>query len=417
LLGGCTLLRFVHAADLHLDTPFTGLSQLPSAIRQQIKESTFVAFDNLVELCLDENVDFLILSGDTYDAADRSLRAQLYLRDGLTRLSQEGISTFIVHGNHDPLDGYRAHLDWPEGVTFFSSVVEGVPFFKEGKELARIFGISYSTGSISDNLSLQFKTEGIMPYTIAILHTNVGQTATHGNYAPCSIQDLTKGEVDYWALGHIHLRQVLRAAQPAIVYPGNIQGRSWKETGAKGCYIVEVDERRTAQLSFRPLDVIRWTEKKIDISSCTSEQALLSRVEQEVEQLLYDSERRSVIARLELVGDSPLFSTLSKHSILEDLLDYVRREQSPFVWIQSIRFSPCIRSEEENPFIREMQELISGLESKPDNLKALLFEAAKPLQDHRLGRRWAPSPDELDVKWLNEIRLLLNYASNKGREG
>ena len=100
--------RFVHTADLHLDSPFLGIQEVNEHVAGELREATFRTFDRIVELCLKRHVDFLLIAGDIYDSRDRSLRAQLRLRDGLRPLSEAGIPTFIVHGNHDPLDSWSA---------------------------------------------------------------------------------------------------------------------------------------------------------------------------------------------------------------------------------------------------------------------------------------------------------------------
>ena len=234
---------FIHAADLHLDTPFIGLSHLPQNVREVVKESTFAALDNLVQLCWDQKVDFLIIAGDVYDAADRSLSAQLRFQQAMQRLDSQGIQVFIAHGNHDPLDGYRARLVWPENVHMFSSEeVKAIPFIKNNKEEARIYGISYPTSQVTERLVRRFDRDPDTPYAIGVLHTNVGSDPQHGNYAPSTIEELINARMDYWALGHIHTRQVLRTNHPTIVYPGNIQARSMKETGEKGCILVRVSD-------------------------------------------------------------------------------------------------------------------------------------------------------------------------------
>ena len=185
-------LSFVHTADLHLDSPFKGISEINSEISLQLTEATFVAFNKIIDLCIEKQVDFLLIIGDVYDGADRSLRAQLRFRDGLNKLSEAGIKAYVVHGNHDPLAGWSANLDWPENVHIFSGEsVEKVSFEKDGKEIAQIYGISHRKRDIKTNLALEFPEKtGNPPFTIGMLHCNVGSDTGHEPYAPCMLEDL-----------------------------------------------------------------------------------------------------------------------------------------------------------------------------------------------------------------------------------
>jgi DNA repair exonuclease SbcCD nuclease subunit len=220
---------FIHTADLHLDSPFKGISEISGEISLELAEATFESFNKIIDLCIEKQVEFLLITGDIYDGADRSLRAQLRFRDGLKRLSDAGIKTYIVHGNHDPLDGWSANLDWPENVHIFNGKsVEKVSVEKDGKELAQIYGISFHTRKIKTNLADKFPeiphSEKDL-FTIGMLHCNVGTNTEHETYAPCTVQDLITRNFDYWALGHIHKKAIINAENPMVVYPGFIQKR------------------------------------------------------------------------------------------------------------------------------------------------------------------------------------------------
>ena len=233
--------RFVHAADLHIDSPFKGLMKLDSEIGRQLREATHAAFLNLIRLCIEEKVDFLVVAGDVYDGSDRSPQAQLRFRNGLAELAEHGIESFVVHGNHDPLDGRYSSIDWPEGVHVYGATPSWITATRRGEPLADIQGVSYPTQVVTDNLALNFSSpRNKNIFNIGMLHCNVGGMEGHDNYAPCSVDDLVGIGLDYWALGHIHMRQTLLEKSPAIIYPGNIQGRDPGETGARGCLIVDV---------------------------------------------------------------------------------------------------------------------------------------------------------------------------------
>ena len=148
--------RFVHAADLHIDSPFAGVGDADNRVATRLREATYEAFQNLVDLCINQNADFLVIAGDVYDGADRSVRAQLRFRNGLEKLAQAGIQSFVVHGNHDPLDGWQSSISWPEGVHIFGATPEWKNFEKNGEVVAAVQGMSYPTREVTDNLATQF---------------------------------------------------------------------------------------------------------------------------------------------------------------------------------------------------------------------------------------------------------------------
>ncbi|WCK55852.1 DNA repair exonuclease [Aneurinibacillus sp. Ricciae_BoGa-3] len=328
---------FVHAADIHLDTPFTGLRRMPEAFRDVVRKSTFLAFDRLIEVCITEKADFLLIAGDVYDAADRSLRAQLYFRQGMRRLHEHGVNVYVIHGNHDPDDGKQARITWPNNVHFFKTEqVTHMLFCKEEKELARIYGISYPRARIEENYASLFKRADSL-YSIAMLHTNVDASGLHANYAPCTKQELIGAGFDYWALGHVHTRAVLNK-EPYIVYPGNTQGRSAVETGERGCYVVKVD-KGTTSLAFRPLDAVRWEEAVLDISQVSGEPQLFEAIEAHREEIRCRAEGKPVILRLNIQGTSSFYRVLADNGYISQLLQALNEEEEgreDFVYLADI---------------------------------------------------------------------------------
>ena len=227
-----TLLRFVHAADLHLDSPFKGLRDAaPEGISGEISNATFRTYDNIIDLCIRERVAALLVAGDVYDGAERSLRAQRKFIEGLERLDEQGIRSFVCHGNHDPLDGWEARLAYPALCHRFGREWERVPVFPEDPARAVVHGISYPKSDVRDNLALGLGNVTPAGFSIGLLHANVGSDTGHESYAPCTVDDLRQAGVDYWALGHVHTRRILNERNPVVAYPGNPQGRHPQRVG------------------------------------------------------------------------------------------------------------------------------------------------------------------------------------------
>ena len=194
--------RFVHTGDLHLDSPFIGLStEAPANVVETLRESTISAWRNIIELALEEEADFLLVAGDAFERANRTLRGQLVFRDGLERLSDAGIPSYVVTGNHDPLDGWEPSVAWPElAHRFPAHDVTSQPVLRGDDETARIHGISYHQRDIKTNLAKRFERAAETAFAIGLLHANVGGQEGHANYAPCTLTDLRESDMDYWAL-------------------------------------------------------------------------------------------------------------------------------------------------------------------------------------------------------------------------
>ena len=326
--------RFIHAADLHLDSPFRGLTEVAPTLQTLLRDATLQAFDNIVDLCLKRHVDFLLIAGDVYDARDRSLRAVTRLRRSFERLGST--PAFLCHGNHDPWDGT---LSWPANVCVFGTEsVEAKPVFRDGQEIARVYGISYPTEKIVENLALKFRRDADAPWAIGLLHANVGGNPNHGNYAPCQLDDLKQSGLDYWALGHVHTRQVLHERDPVIVYPGNPQGRHVNETGPRGCYVVDVDAAGYVEYEFVPVDVVRWDDQIISIEGIRDMEELVQCVDDRVQALQREHQREGMIVRWQLQGRGELHRELSRPGRLDELLAVVRERWGAgpgFVWTES----------------------------------------------------------------------------------
>lgn len=422
--------RFIHAADLHLDSPFRGLAKAPERVRDALTDSTFSALRHLTQTAVREKVDFIVLAGDLFDEADRSLRAQLMLVREWEKLEEHGIAVFVVHGNHDPLNGARAALTLPQNVHVFGAdQMEYRPAYRRSGELAAfVYGVSYGTRAVTENLAAGYRIQPEAPFHIALLHGNVDGDGTHDPYAPCTLEDLTGGKgFDYWALGHIHHRKVLHQ-YPHVVYAGNTQGRNPRETGEKGCYVVDVTAARSIQLTFVPLDEVRWLDYAFRIDEIHSEQELLQQLAGLVEQLTLEADGRSLMLRLYLSGRGPLHNKLTERAVVRTLLEQLQEGQQltdgePWVFVYDIAANTGAELnwnelKAEDSFAGELFRLSARLAEDESEWRDFAKDAVSPLTHHaKLGRLMRNNWDELPDRWLKQAReLTLGLIHGTGRD-
>ncbi|CAB3390581.1 conserved protein of unknown function [Kyrpidia spormannii] len=325
-VGPVDRLKLVHCADLHLDSPFVGLEGEDAALQDRLYEATFDSFSRIVDVCLQEQADALTVGGDVYDRETRSLRAQLRFRDALARLSQAGIPVFVVHGNHDPLSGWSHQLTWPEGVHVFGPKVEAVPLIRGGREVARIWGVSYGQAEVRENPAPEFAAavadnsgEG---WRIGLLHANVGGDPGHESYAPCSVEELADVGMDLWLLGHVHGARFWHHRGVHFLYPGTSQGRHRREKGPKGCYILTLGPNGV-EAEFRATDSLRWEDIEISIGGITGEEELVQALDDRLEKVR-KAAGRPVIVDVRFVGRGPVAGLLRRDGFLEEWLSESR---------------------------------------------------------------------------------------------
>lgn len=420
--------RFLHAADLHLDSPFRGLSKAPAAVRGALQESTFAALRSLTELAIGEEVDFVVVAGDLYDEVDSSLRAQLTLAKEWSKLHEHGIAVYAIHGNHDHMGGQRATLSMPESVHIFGpEAMSGKPAYRRSGELAAyIYGQSYGKRAVTDNIASSYRPSAEAPFHIALLHANVGGDPVHDAYAPCTLRELTASGFHYWALGHIHTRAILHQ-YPHVVYPGNVQGRHPRETGARGCYIVDVSGTGDVQLNFRPLDAVRWIEGAVSIVGISGESELLEKLLEVSYELASREEGRPVMIRLKLTGEGPLHSKLADGTIVADMLEALQAEhaiEDTTSWIfvyelEQHTFEPLDwrALEEEESFAGELLRLAGRLKSDEAAWQSFASNALSAIAAHpKLGHLQRDKWNDPSKEWLEQaIRLAVGHiVRNKG---
>jgi len=405
------MFKFIHTADLHLDSPFVGVSAQSSSIAESLHSATFDAYEALIQLCVKNNVDFLIVAGDVYDGADRSLRAQLRFYEGLKTLHEHNIRSFVVHGNHDPLDGWSSSIKWPDSVHIFAGdKVETITVQKRGEKIASVSGISYPTQKETRNLSELFHAENPDLFQIAMLHCNCGGNIEHEPYAACKVGNLVNKNFDYWALGHIHTK-CIQNTNPHIVYPGNIQGLNIREQGPRGCYFVTVTDDKNVRMEFCPLDVIRWFSKDIRIEGSIDE--LDSRISACIDEVREQADGRSAVCRINFIGRGRLYKDLIQGGVA-DLLEHSREKYSsgtPLVWIEKIDLhcGPALDIEQRRngkDLLGELLRISDELRNN-GNLREFLTPAWIDLHNHKYAEKTLSNLSDEELKSiLNDAEYL-----------
>ena len=305
------MFKFLHAADLHLDSPLLGLASKSADYAARVDRASRDAFEQLIALAIDEGCSFVVLAGDIFDGDLRNFETGLFFVDQMRRLNDAGIRAFVILGNHDAENRFAPKLSHSSNVHVFDSKRAQAVAIEALK--VTVHGRSFPQPAVTENIARGYAAAVPGHFNIGVLHTACkGSESYHAPYAPCTVEQLVNHGYDYWALGHVHTRAVLNE-DPHIVYPGNLQGRSVRETGPKGVTIVVVDEGRVTELVHHDLDVVRWASLEVDATSATSQAELLERIRGAIGAACADAGDRALAVRLQLVGE-----TAEHHRLLVD---------------------------------------------------------------------------------------------------
>lgn len=367
-------MKFIHAADIHLDSPLHGLSAYPDAPAEQLRSASREALRQLVDSAVDEEVDFLIIAGDLYDGDWRDHNTGIFFSQQMGRLRKADIRVFMLWGNHDAESEMTKKLTLPDNVTVFSSRKPEVHVLDELK--VALHGQSFKDKVVVDNLTLGYKDPVAGHYNIGVLHTGLEGGTAHAHYAPCSRAELHAKGYDYWALGHVHEFQQW-TERSTIVFPGNLQGRHIRETGRRGAVLVTVDSGET-RVERLYIDVLRWEALSVDVSDCSSISELSRKVGVSLEELLTTDGHVPRAVRLTLVGQTPAHGLLvgSAKELRAEVLNQIGIIGNERFWLEKVRLatSPLLSQQHQSENIEalaELQEILSSAASDPDFLAQL----------------------------------------------
>ncbi|MGH9303828.1 MAG: metallophosphoesterase family protein [Acidimicrobiales bacterium] len=300
--------RFIHAADIHLDSPLKGLTRHEGAAAERIRSATRAAFDGLISEAIEQQVAFVVIAGDLYDGSWKDVHTGLFFSHQMGRLAQAGIRAFVLHGNHDAESQITRRLQLPDCVKVFSHR-KAETFVLEDLKVA-LHGQSFPQPAVTENLVPGYPEPRAGYFNIGVLHTALGGMGEHENYAPCGLDELVAKGYPYWALGHVHQGQVLHE-HPHVVFPGNLQGRHIRETGAKGAYLVTVEGGEVAGLATLHTDVVRWSRLSVPVEACRSVDEVLESIRGALQGVAAtEADGRLLACRVDLTGRTSLHGAL-----------------------------------------------------------------------------------------------------------
>jgi DNA repair exonuclease SbcCD nuclease subunit len=328
--------KIVHAADLHLDSPLVGLERYPSAPVEAIRGATRRAFEALMATCLEERAALLLIAGDVYDGDWKDYSTGLFFASQLARLREAGTRVVMVRGNHDAASQITRHLRLPEHVV---ELEHGRPATRVFEDLGvAVHGQSFAERAVREDLASRYPEPVRGAFNVGLLHTSVTGRPGHDDYAPCTADTLAARGYDYFALGHVHRREVLQT-DPWIVFPGNLQGRHARETGPKGATVVEVRDGRVITAEARALDVVRWCVCELDASKASSADDVVDLARQMLARELDAAGHRTVAVRIIVRGATRAHPVLqSDPERWEAELRRAATELADELWIEKVVF-------------------------------------------------------------------------------
>ncbi len=325
--------RFLHCADLHLGSPLLGLAQKDDDVAARFARASREAFEDLVAKALDEDVAFVVIAGDVFDGNWKDASIGLFFNRQLARLCNRSVPTYFLRGNHDADSVVTKSLTWPDRVVEFSTRRPETHRIEDLR--VALHGRGFPRRDVAENYAVDYPDPVPGWFNIGVLHTACGH-ASHENYAPCTIADLSARSYDYWALGHVHAFEIV-SRDPWIVYPGNLQGRSIRECGEKGAVFVEVADGRVEAVMRVSTDRARWAEVVIDAAPHEDEASLLSAIEAEVRPHAEAAEGRLLAVRVTLAGATPLHARFLADADMRDKVEAAAQRCSDDVWLERLR--------------------------------------------------------------------------------
>lgn len=358
---------FMHAADLHIDSPLAALGLKDQAVAERFAHAGRRAVEALIDETIASKAAFLIIAGDIFDGDWKDVTSGLFFARALGRLDREGVPTFIVKGNHDAESVISKDLPYPASVKVFATAAaESIAL--ESRRVV-LHGRSFASRKAPAGFATNYPPPREGWLNIGVLHTSLGPAGGHDGYAPCAIADLQRFGYDYWALGHVHTGDIL-CRDPWIVYPGNIQGRSVREPGPKGAVRVSVEDGRIVEVVPIALDAARWAHESLDIGGAADASEILSRIEQRLAEIHLAAEGRALAVRLTLVGETPFHPHLvGRREEIEADARAIAFRLAEDCWIEQLKIAtaaPEMAAKSAEPDAIDVEALLAAAAADPE---------------------------------------------------
>jgi DNA repair exonuclease SbcCD nuclease subunit len=369
-------MKFIHAADIHLDSPLTGLSAYSDAPVEMLRNATREAFTNLITEAIEQQADFMVIAGDLYDGTWKDHNTGIYFCGEMGRLKKAGIPVYLLFGNHDAESEMTKKLQWPENVFAFDSR-KAMTFFIDHLNVA-LHGHSFKDRETTENLVIEYPAPVQGMFNIGVLHTALEGNAAHATYAPCSLDELHAKGYHYWALGHVHEHQIWYGAS-TVVFPGNLQGRHIRETGPRGAVLVTADETGVKKIERLIVDVLRWHSLEIDATECHSLADVVHATGKGLEELIaHHPPAIPVAVRVTITGRTPAHGDLFglESQLRLEILALAAAIGMDRLWIEKVKVATSAADEGEaarkrGDALADLQDILEAADSDPEFLKSL----------------------------------------------
>lgn len=372
-------MKFIHAADIHLDSPLTGLSAYADAPVEMLRTATRDAFTKLVSEAIEQQIDFMVIAGDLYDGTWKDHNTGIYFCKEMGRLKKAGIPVYLLFGNHDAESEMTKKLQLPDNVFTFDAKKTST-FILETLKVA-LHGRSFKEKETLENLAAGYPVPVPGLFNIGVLHTALEGNLAHASYAPCSLEELHAKGYSYWALGHVHDFQIWQGAS-TVVFPGNLQGRHIRETGPRGAVLVTVTDSGALEVKRLFVDVLRWTRLEVNVTECNSLAEVVATLGKALEDIVENSPSTIPNAvRIILTGKTSVHGDLFglESQLRAEVLALAVTLGAERLWIEKVKVSTtaaddgaAVRARADA--LSELQYLLEAAETDDDFLKNLQAE-------------------------------------------
>ncbi|NOC47322.1 DNA repair exonuclease [Ruegeria sp. HKCCD7559] len=391
-------MKILHTADVHLDSPLKSLALRDPELRERVQTASRAAFVRIVDTAIAEEVTALLIAGDLFDGAERSARTAAFLVIQLERLRECGIRVFYIKGNHDAENPVTGELNLPDNVHVFDGRGGKVQVSPE----VWIHGVSFASRHAPDSLLPKFPGPVDGAVNIAMLHSSLAGAEGHDPYAPCSVGDLVSSGYDYWALGHVHRRQI-HSQTPWVVMPGMPQGRDMGETGPKSATLISITDEIT--IEELPTSVVEFLEMPVDVKDLETDDALRDLLRRKLRDAADGLASDDAVIRLKLSGRTPRrWQLLRDQDVWMDTVAQYARETG-VLWLDRIVFDLSANDEAANSATDELAVIMKTIRDQAGFAENYRTELEDVLKEIPPQRRTELLPDEAETN-----RLVLHLA-------